>query len=149
MLLRSLLCAALCIQFSACSVFMAASGSDPFDPSVVTVGAQRADIEKELGKPISFYRKGAGDLAVYQVITGDKADYRRAAAYAVLDGLTLGLAEFATFPTEALQGDQNIFEIYYSPSGRVRSFKYYIRPAPAPNPSDIVEETLSSEPRDA
>ena len=76
---------------SGCSVFMAATGSDPVDLSKIQVGAHRSVVESQLGKPITFYRNPGGDYAVYQIITGVEPDYKRAAAYAVLTGLTLGL----------------------------------------------------------
>jgi hypothetical protein len=131
-------------NLTACSVFMAASSTDELKLSEIRVGALRTDIEKHLGKPISNYRKGTGDVATYMVLTGDKGDYRRAATYAVLDGLTLGLAEFITFPTEALQGDQNIFEITYSNQKRATSIKYKKKEAPVANPSEVIEKKFQN-----
>lgn len=137
---------------NACSVFMAATSSDELNMSNIRVGATRAQIEHELGRPISFYRQPVGDVATYQILTGDKGDYQRAAAYALLDGLTLGIAEFATFPTEALQGDQNIFEVIYGQNGRARSVRHSIKKAPAANPTEEFKEfkkKFNSNERDA
>ncbi len=122
-----------------CSVFMAATGSDPVDFTTIQIGAHRSDVENVLGKPIAFYRKGGSDFAIYRILTNDQADYRRAAANAVIVGLTLGLGELVTFPTEALQGDQNRFEIFYNTSGKVLSYIHIVNEAPMPNPSEVIE----------
>ena len=124
---------------------MAATGSGDFDQSVIKVGAQREAIEKELGQPQTFYRQHHGDVATYQVLTGDKGDYGRAATYALLDGITLGFAELVSFPTEALQGDQHIFDITYDAWGRAKKIESFFKKAPAPNPTELVEEQLKED----
>lgn len=131
-----------CFALNACSVFMAATGSDEVDLNQIHVGAHRTTVESLLGKPIVFYRRGGADFAVYQILTNDKADYNRAVANAALVGLTLGLAEFVTFPTEALQGDQNRFEILYSPNGKVLSYRHILNEAPLPNPTEVLQKKL-------
>ena len=146
--IKLLILVAVSFHLSACSVFMAATGTDPINESLIKVGATRQQIESELGSPITFYRQMNGDFATYQVITGDKPSYRRAATYAVLDGLTIGLAEFVSFPTEALQGDQNIYEITYDAWGRAKKIEYFFKEAPLPNPDEVIEEHLKDDETD-
>ena len=122
-----------------CSVFMAASGSKEPDLASIRIGrSNRSQVEKQLGKPISFIRKGYGDEATYQYFTGDKPSYGRAAVYAGLDVVTLGLAELATSPIESLQGDKHTVVILYTPSGIVKDFKHEVMKAPLPPPEKLV-----------
>ena len=132
------------LLFSGCSPFMAASASKPPDLSVLSAGANRSEIDRELGKPISIIRRGPKVIATYQYFTGDEANYRRAALYAVLDGLTMGISELVTFPMEALQGDKNMVVVTYDHKGRLISTEQWMEEAPLPKPEKLVglEEAL-------
>lgn len=128
----------LMISLSGCSVFMAATSHPEPDITILAQGQTRAVIEKELGKPIQNIREGTGDRATYQFITGDKPDYRRAAVYALLTGVTLGASELVTSPIEALQGQRHVVEVFYDTRGRVRSFRHTVNDAPLPRPQELV-----------
>jgi len=121
-----------------CSVIMAATPSQTPDFSVLKVGAARTTVEKSFGKPIKFHRNAKGDFATYQFFTGDKSSYQRAATYAVLDGLTLGVAELFTSPIESLQGDKNILEVLYTRNGRLKSFRHKRYNAPLKTPEKML-----------
>lgn len=123
---------------SGCSAIMAASSSENKDLGVLKYGTRRFDVERELGKPIKFDRTARGDVATYQYFSGDEANYKRAAAYTVLTGVTLGMSEFFTAPVEALQGDRNEVKVLYDRTGRVKSYKHIIHKAPIPPAEKIL-----------
>lgn len=122
---------------NACSVMMAATSQDAPNTSGLQAGAQRADIEKVLGRPTKQVREWTGVRATYQYMTNDQKNYKRAATYAVLDGLTLGAAELFTFGMEAVQGDRHEIEIFYDRSGRLISKKETVFKAPIDKPEKI------------
>ena len=126
------------LQLSGCSVFMAAKASDVPDMSTVHVGATRAEIQSALGRPISTIREHNGSVATYQYFTGDEANYKRAATYALLDGVTLGLAELVTAPAEMLQGDKHTVTVRYEPTGRALDIKETIHAAPLDTPEKVI-----------
>lgn len=133
------LCLSLFFLFSTgCSVFLAATPSQSPDLAVLKVGASRADVEAQLGKPTKFTRRSSGDEAVYRFVTGDRENYKRAAAYAVADILTLGLSEIVSSPLEELQGSPNIITVMYSPRGHVVSFFHERKEAPLAPPEEIL-----------
>ncbi len=123
-----------------CSVIMAATPSKETDLSVLHKGATKTSVEKSLGKPIKYSRESHGDVAVYQYFTGDKANYNRAAAYAVLTGVTLGVAELFTSPMEALQGDRNEVHVLYTRNGRLKAYKTFFFNAPLPPPEELINK---------
>jgi hypothetical protein len=132
---------------SGCSVMMAASGpSHEPDLSALKAGSMREDVRRELGPPISSIRKASGDVATYQYFTGTDQSYRRAAAYAVLDGLTLGFAELVTAPAEAVQGDRHVVEVIYDTHGRVKSVHQTVHDAPIPWAKEAIDVEESSKP---
>jgi len=133
-----LVASATCLLLTGCSVFMAATPREAPDLSRVRKGASRADIESVLGKPISFIRKRGGDVATYQFISGDKKNYGRAAAYAVIDVLTLGASEFVTFPIEALQGNRHVVRVIYTPSGKAMGVLEEVHEAPVDTPERLL-----------
>lgn len=128
----------LLVSFSACSVMMAATPREAPDTSGLKRGVHRDQIEGILGRPVTYFRRGNGDLATYQFMSNDEASYRRAAAYAVLDGLTLGLAEFFTFGIEAVQGDRHEVEVLYDVSGRAISIREIVHSAPIEKPEKLL-----------
>ena len=130
------------VSFPGCSVFMAASSSEAPDLSVLRSGATIKEVNQALGKPISFLRTDRGDIAVYQYFTGDKANYKRAATYAVLDGLTVGLAEVITSPAESLQGDKHVITVQYTRGGHLTAVSQSVKKAPLEAPEKIIEDNL-------
>lgn len=131
-----LLLVSLC--FSGCSVFMAASSQEEKDLSSIVVGMDRSAAEAVLGKPMSVLRDSKGDIATYVYVSHDEQSYERAATYAVLDGITLGLAELVTFPIEALQGRKNEVKVIYDRKNQVRSITHFQHDAVVEKP----EKTL-------
>ena len=121
-----------------CSVFLAATPSGDPDMGILKVGALRGDIEAQLGRPTSFKRKSNGDEAVYRFVSGDRENYKRAAAYAIADIMTLGISEIVSSPLEELQGNPNIVTVIYSPRGRVVSFFHEKQEAPLAPPEEIL-----------
>lgn len=138
MLIRTALFSFILVSLQSCSVFMAAQSREAPDVSVLRRGALRADVERELGAPIRSIRKSNGDVAIYTYISGDKANYGRAATYAVLTGVTLGLSEFVTSPIESLQGDKHTVKIVYGLDGRIRSFSHSQIKAPLEAPEKMI-----------
>ena len=60
---------------------------------------------------------------MYQFFTNDPASYERAAAYALLDTVTLGIAELFTTPIESLKGDKHTVTVVYDLNDRVLGSK--------------------------
>lgn len=131
-------CLAGIYVLSGCSVYMAATSPKPPDLSVLQPGATRPEVERELGRPITFLRQNNGDIATYQYFGPDEISYGRAAGYAVANLLTVGLAELVAFPVETLQNDKITVEINYCVDGRVRSVKSDYMQAPLERPEKIL-----------
>jgi len=129
---------------SGCSVFMAATSQEPPNLSVLEAGTPRLALERELGRPITDFKTNTGSIATFQYFTNDPANYRRAATYAVLDGITVGFAELITFPAEAVQGDRHVVTVWFDHSGKVISSRTSSHAAPIPYPEKMVglEEEL-------
>lgn len=123
---------------SGCSVFMAASSSQEPDTAVYRVGTPQNILEEQLGRPISSIRSPRGRINTYQYFTNDKASPGRAATYALLDVLTLGIAEIFTTPIEALQGDKHTVEVSYDHNKRVTRVKHSHIEAPLPPPEEFL-----------
>ncbi len=121
-----------------CSVYLAATSPEQPDLSQVHPGADRVQVEKQLGKPIEFVRASGGDWATYTFPGPDEVDYRRAAAYALLDVVTTGLFELVSAPMETLQNEQHILKINYDTKGRVRSVLHFQKGAPLPKPQKLL-----------
>lgn len=117
---------------------MAASSREGADLSVLQPGQDRQIVESVLGKPISVIRMGYGDEATYTFVSDDEANYGRAAVYALLTGVTLGVSEFVTTPVEMLQGNLHEVIVVYDIKGKVRSFQHIERDAPLPKPEKLV-----------
>ena len=128
----------LIAAFSGCSVYMAATSPEQPQTEVLIPGSLRADVEKELGKPINYARNASGASAVYQYFGPDDISYGRAATYALADILTLGVAEAFTTPVESLQNDKHTVEVTYDRLGRVRSSFHRSMRAPLEKPERIL-----------
>lgn len=137
-----------CFAFllSGCSVMMAASEQQAPDTSVLRQGATRNQIEHSLGRPIKYVREWNYDRAVYQYITNDQKNYKRAATYAVLDGLTLGAAELFTFGMEAVQGDRHEIEVLYDRRGNALQISETVIKAPIDKPEKVFGIDKDEEP---
>lgn len=121
-----------------CSVILAASPSEEPNLQVLAVGTTETQVEEELGLPISSIRTRSGKINTYQYFSGDRESYGRAAAYTVLDVLTIGLAEIVTTPIEALQGDKHTVKITYNFNDCVTKVTQETLSAPLPNPNTLL-----------
>ncbi len=103
-IVSTLACALLAISTSACSVVLAAGGSEDPELSKVRVGASKSVIDEELGEPSTFEPKGGGFSAVYVYKVGDAPAPGRAVMNLVLDIFTICLWEYIAFPLEISAG---------------------------------------------
>lgn len=121
----------LAIPFlSGCSVIMAANSSEGPDASLFHEGTPRAQVERELGPSLSEDKQLRGTICTYQFYSGDKADYKRATAYAFAAGLTLGISELVTSPVETLRGNKHEVEITYDLNDRIKRVKEKVIKSP-------------------
>ncbi len=127
---------------SACSVGLALEGEKQPDLSVLKVGAEKTQIEAQLGRPESEATLADGrtqSTYVYEV--GNEPSGGRAAVHAGMDVLTLGVWELVGTPLEAMQGDETRLVVTYDATGKAESFDVSepeesdASPAPPPPPS--------------
>ena len=126
------------LGLSGCSVIMAATPSNEPELEGLQTGVARADVEKELGKPIEVQRKWDVDIATYQYVSNDEASFGRAGFYAVVDVLTLGISELVFTPIESLQGDREYIRVVYDLNNRLVSAKRFVRKALLDAPEDML-----------
>lgn len=124
----------LAIPLSSCSVFMAASSNENPDLSVLKAGTPRKRVEQVFTNIIEEGGSRGERRVTYQFYTEDDASIGRAAVYGVLDIATLGLAEIATTPIEALQGKKHLVTVTYDGESRVTRVKQRVEDAPLPKP---------------
>ena len=107
---------------SACSVGMAAAGTEEPNLAACKVGSTRLDIERELGAPTSSMTLEDGSLqCTYQYEMGNEPSTARAVMHGGMDVLTLGLWEVVGTPLEAVQGTEYEMTVVYGPDGVARS----------------------------
>jgi len=104
---------------SGCSVFMAASGPREPDFSKIAIGATRAEVHHELGKPTELISHPNGTRELYEFQIGNGASYKRAFANAGLDLMTVFL--FEIYSTRAEQNRAKVYNIVieFNRSGKV------------------------------
>lgn len=106
----------------ACSVGMALSGKKDPDLNVVKKGANRSEIELQLGTPIEVADGKNGEtIAKYAYEIGNAPSAGRAVAHGVMDVLTLGVWEVVGTPVEAVTGDKYNISITYDKDDQVLS----------------------------
>ena len=105
-----------CIMLCGCSVGMAMKGKKAPDLRVIRAGAHRAEIELQVGYPISSQKIGENTLDIYHYEVGNEPSAGRAMGHAALDILTLGLWEVAGTPIEAVSGDKRAIAVTYDPN---------------------------------
>ena len=113
---------ALCLAlFSACSVFMAASGNKHQDTTVIFPGSNRAVIMSKLGPPDTTRTLEDGQTEdTYLIKEGNEASSGRAWADAGLDLLSLGIWEVVATPYELAQTEEKSrWVITYDTTGNV------------------------------
>ena len=104
--------------FSSCSVVLAAKGSSEPDLSFVRVGATRAQIEEELGRPVDTAPALQGhSIDVYAYKSGVKPNSKRALTWAVIDVFTLFIWELVATPVELTRSPVRRIEIEYDADG--------------------------------
>lgn len=108
------------LSLSACSVGMALSGKKDPDLSVIKRGANRSEVELQLGSPLKV-AEGANDesLATYEYEIGNEPSTGRAVAHGAMDVLTLGLWEVIGTPVEAITGNKYQITITYDKEDKV------------------------------
>jgi hypothetical protein len=88
----------------------------------VSLKAERADIEAQLGAPVSVTTQPDGFVtAVYKCEIGKESSPGRAVAHGVMDVLTLGIWEVVGTPVERLKGDTIMMVVTYDRENRVVS----------------------------
>ncbi len=106
--LIAIICLAITVMLSGCSVGMALSGEEDPDLSVLRVGASRGEVEMQLGRPAAEILADDGHTyATYAYSLGNKPSAGRAVAHGVMDVLTLGLWEVVGTPVEAVAAKEN------------------------------------------
>ncbi|HQU09889.1 MAG TPA: hypothetical protein PLV25_08020 [Opitutales bacterium] len=105
------------LLMAGCSVGMALSSKPDPDMSVVKIGADRATIEKELGKPAqTTVLDNGGTHALYKCTFGDTPSVSRALAHGAKDLLTWGLWEIIATPVEMGMGTTTSIYVSYNAS---------------------------------
>jgi len=102
-----------CLMLSGCSVGMAMKGKRDPDLRVIRAGAHRAEIELQVGYPVSSQKIGENTLDIYHYEVGNEPSAGRAMGHAAMDILTLGLWEVAGTPIEAVSGDKRAIAVTY------------------------------------
>jgi hypothetical protein len=109
---------------SACAVGMAMSGEEGPDLAACRVGADRADIQAQLGQPHSERVLDNGDqVCSYEYEVGNEPSATRAVMHGGMDVLTLGLWELVGTPVEAVQGETFEMTVTYGPDGKAKSIE--------------------------
>ncbi len=114
---------AVTLAQTGCSVGMALSGKKDPDLSVLKVGANRSEVELQLGAPIKVAGgENNSTVAVYEYEIGNQPSAGRAVAHGAMDVLTLGLWEVIGTPVEASNGDKFNISITFDKDDKVASF---------------------------
>jgi hypothetical protein len=109
---------------SACSVGMAVSGQESPNLAVCRVGADRADVQAQLGMPISERILDNGDsVCTYEYEVGNEPSVDRAVTHGAMDVFTLGLWELVGTPMEAVQGEKFEMTVTYGPDGKAKAIE--------------------------
>ena len=102
-----------------CSVGMALSGETQPDLAVCSVGAERSEIELQLGKPTAVSNlPDGGQACTYEYQLGNEPSPGRAVVHGAMDVLTMGLWEVVGTPVEAVQGKKYRMTVDYDSDGR-------------------------------
>jgi len=117
---RFIAAAGISLVLGACSVGMAISGKEDPDLRVVRIGATRADVESQLGKPVQTASLEQGMIAgAYSYQTGNAPSMARAFGHAIADLVTLGLWELAGTPIERGHEEKRHLVVWYDDAGKV------------------------------
>ena len=115
----ALICAP--VALTGCSVGMALSGDKQPQLAACRVGADRSDIEMQLGKPVTVSNLTDGDQScTYEYQVGNEPSAGRAVAHGAMDVLTLGLWEIVGTPVEAVQGQKYKMTVVYDTDGKAK-----------------------------
>lgn len=149
------------LVLNACSVGLALRGQEDPDLHVVRIGAARADVEKQLGKPVgtvSLVQGMTAEAYAYQI--HNEPSVARAFGHALVDLVTLFIWEAVGTPMERGHERKHYLAVRYGAEGKVLSirpieklgpFKTVAaapasapKPAPAPPPAPAKEPTTPS-----
>ena len=109
------------VSVSGCSVGMALSGEENPDLAVCRVGAEKSDIEAQLGPPTTVRSlPDGGQSCTYDYEIGNEPSAGRAVAHGAMDFLTLGIWEVVGTPVEAVQGKRYQMTVSYDAEGRAQ-----------------------------
>ena len=110
---------AFALLLPACSVRMAATGTEEPSLAMCRIGASITEIERELGAPVrSRDLASGGQECIYEYELGNEPSPGRAAAHATLDVLSFGLWELIGTPYEAIGGSKYQLIVVYDAEGR-------------------------------
>jgi hypothetical protein len=103
---------------------MAMSGKESPSMAVCRVGADRADIQAQLGAPTGERLLDSGDsVCTYEYQVGNEPSAGRAVAHGAMDLVTFGLWEVVGTPIEALQGETFEMTVTYAPDGKAKAIE--------------------------
>jgi outer membrane protein assembly factor BamE (lipoprotein component of BamABCDE complex) len=92
---------------------MAMNGHKNPDLNAIRIGAHRAEVELQLGTPVSSQKIDDTVLDVYYYEIGNEPSAARAMGHAAMDFVTLGLWEIAGTPIESYQGEKKTIAVTY------------------------------------
>jgi hypothetical protein len=114
----------LVLVHSGCSALLVLSGKATPNLGVIRVGSTRAEVEAQLGRPISSATDDSGRNSVlYEYQRGNDPEPERAIIHGLLDAFSLGLWELAGVTIEAAQGSAHRIIVMYGRDGRVVAIK--------------------------
>ncbi|MGL5357112.1 MAG: hypothetical protein ACRC0F_11180 [Cetobacterium sp.] len=98
-----------------CSAIMAASGEDEVELHFLKKGDSKNITIAKIGKNPIITKQMEDDIEIqiFKLRTNDEPCYPRAAAYVLLDSLTLCLAEVFTTPIELVKGSTYYLKVNY------------------------------------
>lgn len=145
------------LMLNACSVGLALHGQEDPDLQAVRIGAVRADVEKQLGKPVrtvSLAQGGTAEAYAYQI--DNEPSVARAFGHALVDLVTLFIWEAVGTPMERDHERKHHLAVRYDAEGRVLSVQpigkpdtlksVAAAPAPAPKPAPAPPPAPAKEP---
>lgn len=102
------------VNFTGCSVMMAASGKKEPNLSVVRKNSERFQIEAELGTPEQVNTLDDGEIeCIYKYYVGAEPSVGRAAVWLTADLFLLFIPELFTVPYEAAKGEKKYIKVIY------------------------------------
>ena len=131
---------------SSCSVIMAMSGEEEPDFNLIQPGANRKEVESQLGEPVESKTLESGVRSTYIYETGDPPDGRRAMTHIFLNIYSFGLYEivgtFAEIGVHA--GVDNKISVTYGPDDKVKALSEPVKIQEAETSESITNDQKAS-----